>query len=282
MLALPHLTLAPLAFAAPPSSKGAAFNTLSELYPPTAYGARRLVARDAALVHASNENQVGIPLAGDNLVYGEFDFDFFERLLELACPQPLETFVDLGSGAGTPPASGDDSLPVSTSRSPQIVLTFVCALHAGRIVLGAALLQPKLGLCHGIEILPELHEAAIAARVRLDEVAPKLPVAPCEYSALDLYTDAAAEALGSADILFSYSVTWERDEQGRLTELSRALASRLRPGARVITVDVTLLPEVGDVRFVPIASLEGANEETGPASTGHIFQVVKETSKASS
>ena len=170
----------------------------------------------------------------------------------------------------------------STSRSPQIVLTFVCALHAGRIVLGAALLQPKLGLCHGIEILPELHEAAIAARVRLDEVAPKLPVAPCEYSALDLYTDAAAEALGSADILFSYSVTWERDEQGRLTELSRALASRLRPGARVITVDVTLLPEVGDVRFVPIASLEGANEETGPASTGHVFQVVKETSKASS
>ena len=56
MLALPHLTLAPLAFAAPPSSKGAAFNTLSELYPPTAYGARRLVARDAALAHASNEN----------------------------------------------------------------------------------------------------------------------------------------------------------------------------------------------------------------------------------
>ena len=112
MLALPHLTLAPLAFAAPPSSKGAAFNTLSELYPPTAYGARRLVARDAALAHASNENQVGIPLAGDNLVYGEFDLDFFERLLELACPQPLETFVDLGSGAGTPPASGGDSLPV--------------------------------------------------------------------------------------------------------------------------------------------------------------------------
>lgn len=161
----------------------------------------------------------------------------------------------------------------------QMLCCCVCA-RAGRIVLGAALLHPKLGLCHGIEILPTLHESAIAARVRLDDVAPTLPVAPCEYSALDLYTDAAAEALGNADILFSYSVTWERDAQGRLTELSRALADRLRPGARVITVDVTLLPEVGDVRFVPAASLEGANEETGPASTGHVFRVERKPSSS--
>ena len=86
--------------AAPPGGKGAAFAALSELYPSTAYGTRRVMARDAALAHAAADNQAGIPLAGDNLVYGEFDLDFFDKLLELACPQPGETFVDLGSGAG--------------------------------------------------------------------------------------------------------------------------------------------------------------------------------------
>ena len=86
-------------------------------------------------------------------------------------------------------------------------------------------------------------------------------------------TPRATEALSSADILFSYSVTWERDEQGRLTDLSRVLAERLKPGARIITVDVKLLNSVDKVNFVPMASLEGANEETGPASVGHIFRL---------
>ena len=65
----------------------------------------------------------------------------------------------------------------------------------------------------------------------------------------------------------------ERDEQGRLTDLSRVLAERLKPGARIITVDVKLLNSVDKVNFVPMASLEGANEETGPASVGHIFRL---------
>ena len=86
--------------AAPLGGKSAALDTLSKLYPSTDYGTRRLIARDAALEHAAADNQGGIPLAGDNLVYGEFDVEFFDKLLELACPQPGETFVDLGSGAG--------------------------------------------------------------------------------------------------------------------------------------------------------------------------------------
>lgn len=216
---------------------------LASLYPAATYGDRRVAARDAALSHAAATQPAGgIPLAGDNLVYGEFDLSFFEQLLQLAEPQPGDHFIDLGSGVG-------------------------------RIVLAAALLQPKLGLCQGIEILPELHEQAVAARVSLDELAPSLPIAPCEYSAYDLYSEAATEALSSADILFSYSVTWERDEQGRLTDLSRVLAERLKPGARIITVDVKLLNSVDKVNFVPMASLEGANEETGPASVGHIFRL---------
>ena len=39
------------------------------------------------------------------------------------------------------------------------------------------------------------------------------PIAPCEYSAYDLYSEAATEALSSADILFSYSVTWSATGQ---------------------------------------------------------------------
>ena len=100
-------------------------------------------------------------------------------------------------------------------------------------------------------------------------------IAPCQYSCIDLYSDAAAEALSEADVLFSYSVTWDRDSEGRLTTLSKLLASRLKTGARVITVGVTLLPCVDDVRFEPVASLDGDNAETGPESRGHVFRVAR-------
>ena len=56
---------------------------VDELYPPQAYGERRIAARDAALDHAlssGTEPPGGVPLAGDGLVYGEFDATFFARV----------------------------------------------------------------------------------------------------------------------------------------------------------------------------------------------------------
>jgi hypothetical protein len=127
---------------------------LDMLYPRPAYDARRMLARDAALARSSVSAD-GIPLAGDSMTYGEFDLDFLGSLLEAAEPQKGDTFVDLGSGCG-------------------------------RLVLGAALLRPKVWAeCHGIELLPELHNEAVAARMRMDEL-PELsatPIAPVGFTA---------------------------------------------------------------------------------------------------
>ena len=239
-----------------PSPNAAAFEALAALYPASDYSSRRNAARDAALEHAaatasppsSKTTAPLIPLAGDQLVYGEFELDFFEQLLNAADAQPGQVFLDLGSGVG-------------------------------RIVLAAALLMPRLGCCHGLEILPALHDAAIVARTQFEELSDSLsglPIADCEYSCLDLYSEGARAALGQADVCFVYAVTWARDADGQLTELSAALAERLKTGSRVITVGVTLLPAVGDVQFERIATLTGSNEETGADSIGYVFRVTRE------
>ena len=61
---------------------------LNTLYPSGAgYDARRALARDAALSRSTTTSAAGIPLAGDGMVYGEFDLAFLARLLEAAEPQ---------------------------------------------------------------------------------------------------------------------------------------------------------------------------------------------------
>ena len=230
------------------SARVPSLEALHALYPASAYDARRVAARDAALAFAARSSPVagGIPLAGDEFTYGEFDISFLARLLDQAGAAAGDEFVDIGSGAG-------------------------------RVVLASALLHPELAQCHGIEILPELHSLAISARQNLDRLPPPLseqPIAPCEFSCFDVYSEAAAEALSTADVLFSYSLTWARDADGRLTALSNTLARLLKPGSRIITVGVTLLPSIDEVRFEPVATLNGANVDTGQDSRGHIFRVV--------
>lgn len=173
------------------------------------------------------------------------------QLLAAAQPRQGDIFVDVGSGVG-------------------------------RLILTAALLWPSAWAnCHGIELLPELHGAAIDARVRFDALPSPLstlPIAPVEYSAIDVYSASGGATLREADVVFVYAVTWARDAQGRLTELSHALArSGIKQDARIITVGVTLLPEASGVRFERVRSLQGDNEETGPDSLGHIFRVVRDT-----
>ena len=220
-------------------------SVLEMLYPRPSYDARRMLARDAALARSSL-SAGGIPLAGDSMTYGEFDLDFLGSLLEAAGPQKGDTFVDLGSGCG-------------------------------RLVLGAALLQPNVWAeCHGIELLPELHNEAVAARMRMDEL-PELsaaPIAPVGFTCADLWSDEAAAPLSAASVAFAYAVTWARDdEEGCLTELSALLARRLSDGARVVSIDLRLRSDA-QATFEPLAEVAGWNAETGD-STGHVYRVRK-------
>ena len=57
-----------------------ASRVLDALYPPAAYDSRRLAARDAALA-TSTSGSGGVPLAGSDLVYGEFELPFFHELV---------------------------------------------------------------------------------------------------------------------------------------------------------------------------------------------------------
>ena len=219
---------------------------LTALFPAgSGYETRRMLARDAALARSS-QTVGGIPLAGDSMTYGEFDLEFLSSLLDAAEPQAGDTFVDCGSGCG-------------------------------RLVLGAALLQPKVWAeCHGIELLPELHSEAIAARMRMDEL-PELaaaPIAPVAFTCADLFSEEAAAPLAAASVAFSYAVTWARDdEEGCLTELSSRLARALSDGARVISIDLTLRSDDA-ATFEQIAAVPGWNPETGD-STGYVYRVRK-------
>ena len=148
---------------------------LSTLYPSGAsYEKRRVEARDAALAASTLTSSTGIPLAGDASTYGEFDLDFFARLLQLAEPQHSETFVDLGSGVG-------------------------------RLVMSAAMLYPNtFSNCHGMELSAPLHERALEARYAFEDLqAPLPPIAPCEYTQCDVFSTEAATALASANVCFS-------------------------------------------------------------------------------
>ena len=217
-------------------------------------------ARSAAAARISDEpwfaecvstSQPRVPLAGAQLTYGEFDLHFFDSLIGLCDVHRGDVFLDLGSGVG-------------------------------RLVLAAALLRPtEFALCHGIELLPQLHAAATSAhgRLKTQTAHPSQPVAPCEFSCVDLFGGGATDALGRADVLFSYSVTWARDAAGQhLTDLSRTLAHTLKPGARIVTVGLELLPSVRTAagrerRFEHTGSLSGWNEETGGETVGHVFRV---------
>ena len=253
-------------------------SALDAVYPATSYQSRRMIARDAALRHSARDGRGGgrvstavadpvddepwhatsrstsaavIPLAGDGLVYGEFDLAFFAKLLEAASPQSGESFIDCGSGVG-------------------------------RLVCGAALLRPSLARSSGIELLPELHDAAISALARLSGVAasPSSPLADChierqcQFSCCDLFGEEARAQLSAADIVFCYPVTWERDAHNRLTGLSTLFADRLHDGARVLIAGgVSLLPRVGATSFERVATLHQENAETGAQSAAHVYRV---------
>lgn len=200
----------------------------------------RKAAKDAAATLDCGSTRWKQPVA-DQLVYGELELETFAEVLQGASPTAGEVFLDIGSGAG-------------------------------RLVLGAACMHQGWSRCIGIELLPHLHEQAEAAAAALRrEHASSLPCT--EFLCCDAFepTDGALAALCEADVVAAYAITWACDECGRLTQLSNLLGATLKDGARVLVVDLALLPRTPRLRFDLLSTTHRWNEETGMTDT-HCFR----------
>ncbi|CAE7856412.1 ANK1 [Symbiodinium sp. KB8] len=136
------------------------------------------------------------------LTYAEVEFAPFRALLQrVAQPQPGETFLDLGSGTG-------------------------------RAVLVAALGFPSLRCCRGYELLEPLHAAAERAAASAGSLASG-QLAPVDLRMQSFLGPDAVWEEEDVDIVWVASLCLRPET---LAEV-RARATRLRPGARILTMD---------------------------------------------
>eukprot|EP00308_Calcidiscus_leptoporus_P005152 CAMPEP_0119364262 /NCGR_PEP_ID=MMETSP1334-20130426/11181_1 /TAXON_ID=127549 /ORGANISM="Calcidiscus leptoporus, Strain RCC1130" /LENGTH=262 /DNA_ID=CAMNT_0007379915 /DNA_START=96 /DNA_END=884 /DNA_ORIENTATION=- len=214
-----------------------------------AYGERLALGRGAQLGEqlVYRPGAIGCEVDGA-LTYGEFDLPFFSTLLDAAvhrhsnAPARGRRFVDAGSGCG-------------------------------RLVFAAAVLQPSLSRCVGVEKVPELHALACQAASRC-EMPAGLP--PCEFlcaDALEFLCTPHSQAL-APDCIFAYCSTWP-SEGDVLTDFSLACAA-LPVGTRIITTDKRLgSDKAGRWQYELLMQLEGPNAETGGTSVGYVWEVSK-------
>lgn len=136
------------------------------------------------------------------LTYGECTPEAVESILAVTGANPGEVFYDLGSGTG-------------------------------KMVFYAAYLAP-FAKSVGIELLPELHNAALTVRDRYDaEIRPEL-TDHRKHSVIDLRMGDIFEAdLSDGDVIVSHCCTCFDDD------LMQKLSDRLehcKPGARIVTI----------------------------------------------
>eukprot|EP00928_Gymnodinium_smaydae_P032439 TRINITY_DN23493_c0_g1_i1.p1 TRINITY_DN23493_c0_g1~~TRINITY_DN23493_c0_g1_i1.p1 ORF type:complete len:891 (+),score=82.89 TRINITY_DN23493_c0_g1_i1:155-2674(+) len=135
------------------------------------------------------------------LTYGEVEFlPFLGVMTKVVQPQSGEVFLDLGSGTG-------------------------------RALLVASLGFPFLKRCIGYEVLELLHKTAEAA---VDQVARSMPpdsTAPVDLRLKSFIGEPWEEE--GVDILWVASLCFRRETTAEIKERAR----RLRPGARIITMD---------------------------------------------
>jgi SAM-dependent methyltransferase len=136
------------------------------------------------------------------LTYGECTPEAVEHILTVTGARPGEVFYDLGSGTG-------------------------------KMVVYAAFLVP-LKKSVGIELLPELHEAAqmVGQRYR-EEIQPKLSDERRETALEYRLGDIFEEDIQDADIVVSHCCTCFDD--ALMQRLSDSLES-LKPGTRIVTI----------------------------------------------
>ncbi|EEC49637.1 predicted protein [Phaeodactylum tricornutum CCAP 1055/1] len=249
---------------------------LDRLFPPTDLDSRNALSRtDGYWPYIQNGKDP--PL---QLTYGEFDFYFFASLLDKAHslfyqdsdrPVPSDwsgmTFVDVGSGTG-------------------------------RLVLAAAALHPSFRECRGVELLPGIHEKALAtladcpvddegrAQLRTmsrEESGPlhTIPMAPVSFACGSF--ESPYVYIGDADIVFVFSSCMGH---GLLDGLAQSIGRSCKPGTLVITTDYMLPLEAdiaavedddrvpsGRYRLELVETVEGWCWLTGGASTAYIHRV---------
>ena len=184
------------------------------------------------------------------LTYGEYNLDFFARLVDVA----------LG-GASLPGYAADDGTPVAGKAFVDV------GSGCGRLVFAASYLWPQLRSCVGIEKVRSLHELAVKAEAA---GTPEMEAAPRTFLLGD-----ANELLGTidADVAFAYCSTWPSigDE---LTTFSSMCGRHLRRGSRVVTTDRKLADDAdGEYSFRLLEAFDGTNAETGGTSTGYVWEV---------
>ena len=170
--------------------------------------------------------------ANSDLTYGDVPFDVIAAALEKICPEAGSTFIDLGSGVG-------------------------------RGVVAAALLWP-FAQCIGVEILSDLHRAALGPVQRFRELKstfvdhgldPARLATGIEVRCSDLFTvdlaqccrgDGDGDAASAGVMIFVCCVTWP---VALMARLASKLAQELPDGASVCTVGQRL-PHAVDLESI--------------------------------
>ncbi|CAB9500559.1 Histone methylation protein DOT1 [Seminavis robusta] len=195
---------------------------LDVLYPPTELAARNAKSRTDGywpfLKGADSEPPV-------EFTYGEFDALFFAQLLD----QAASFFVSS-----------------STTYDGKIVADI--GSGAGRLVLGAAALHPRLAKCIGIEILPGIHEMALENVAQCQKQQQQeqqgllpphnLPLAPIELVCASI-SDPTLD-ISQVDVFFIASTCMP---ESVLVEIAHAIGCQCRVGTLVMSTDYELLTE---------------------------------------
>jgi SAM-dependent methyltransferase len=185
------------------------------------------------------------------LTYGEFDLEFHDHLVQRALvagrsPEQASelqqlNFLDIGSGVG-------------------------------RLCIAQALRRDCWHNIVGVEIVPQLHDMGLKALAQIKEEQRH----DANLSNIELLLGDVHEAdfisQVAPDVAFCYCSTWP-SRGVFVTELSYTLGTRMKPGARVITVDKQLASEKGLWEFELLEECHGANAETGgEGSIGYIWE----------
>jgi hypothetical protein len=210
---------------------------LDELYPPSLLAGRNALSRTDG--YWSYVRQGKEPPAA--LTYGEFDLHALAQLLETALQVADEETTAMSSSS-------------SSSSWRDCVFTDIGS-GTGRMVLAAAALHPWR-LCRGIELLPGLHNTAVAIAKKRDaniimmqqqramtttkaaaaarnQQQAAAPVELCCGS----FDDEVNIYFGDSDFIFSFSTCMNGPT---MDMMGRAIRRQCRPGTMVVTTDYRL------------------------------------------
>lgn len=209
---------------------------LDELYPPSLLAGRNGLSRTDG--YWSYVRQGKEPPAA--LTYGEFDLHALAQLLETALQVADE--------------ESSSSTSSSSSSWRDCVFTDIGS-GTGRMVLAAAALHPWR-LCRGIELLPGIHNTAVAiakerdANIMMQQQQQQRAMTTKEAAAAALHQPAAPVELccgsfnneaniyfGDSDFIFSFSTCMNGPT---MDMMGRAIRRQCRPGTMVVTTDYRL------------------------------------------